>query len=92
MGHVQKNPDPEYHKRLVDMGVTLVYDGPARVKYYPDSLIASLIYDFVEAGYQKQILLCMDAGRASYQKAYGGGYGIDYMFTVFVPRLRRKVW
>jgi predicted metal-dependent phosphotriesterase family hydrolase len=32
----------------------------------------------------------MDASRASYQKAYGGGYGIGYMLTVFVPRLRRE--
>jgi len=90
LGHVQKNPDPSYHLRLLDTGVTLSYDGPARVKYYPDSVIADLIYRAVDAGFQKQLLLCMDAGRASYQKAYGWGYGIDYMLTVFVPRLRSE--
>jgi len=90
LSHVQKNSDPWYHLRLLETGITLCYDGPARVKYYPDSIIADLIYRAADAGFQKQLLLCMDAGRASYQKAYGGGYGIDYMLTAFVPRLRRE--
>jgi phosphotriesterase-related protein len=90
LSHVQKNPDPYYHKKLVETGVTLCYDGPARVKYYSDNIIADLIYRLVEAGYQKHIVLSMDAGRASYQKAYGNGYGIDYMLTVFVPRLKEE--
>jgi phosphotriesterase-related protein len=88
LSHVQKNPDPWYHKRLVERGVSLCYDGPARTKYYPDSTISNLIHELVDAGYQEQILLSMDAGRASYQKAYGYGYGIDYLLTRFVPRLR----
>lgn len=90
LSHTQKNPDPWYHLRLLETGVTLCYDGPARTKYYPDSVISNLIFSAVNAGFQKQLLLCMDAGRASYQKAYGGGYGIDYMLTVFVPRLRSE--
>ena len=85
--HVQRNPDTYYHRRLLDMGVTLCYDGPARTKYFSDDVIARLIFEMVKAGHQKQLLLSMDSGRASYQKVYGG-VGIDYMLTRFVPRLR----
>jgi phosphotriesterase-related protein len=90
LSHVQRNPDLWYHKRLLDTGVSLCYDGLYRVKYFSDNVIANLIHELVRAGYQKQLLLSMDAGRASYQKAYGGGVGIDYMLTVFVPRLRSE--
>lgn len=44
----------------------------------------------VKAGYQKHITLGCDAGKKSYQKAYGAGTGFDYDLTVFVPRLREE--
>jgi 5-phospho-D-xylono-1,4-lactonase len=88
ISHVQRNPDLHLHQRLVDTGVTLCYDGPARIKYFSDNVYAELINGLVKGGYQKQIVLSMDAGRASYHRARGYGYGIDYMLTDFVPRLR----
>ena len=89
LSHTQRNPDPWYHKQLLDAGVSLCYDGPARTKYFSDNVIAGLIHEMVKAGYQKQIMLSMDAGRASYQKPYGG-IGMDYLLTTFVPRLRSE--
>jgi phosphotriesterase-related protein len=88
LGHVQRNPDPWYHKKLVSTGATLMYDGAYRIKYWPDSQRVELIRAMVEAGYQKHLLLGVDAGRSSYQKAYGGGVGIDYDLSVFMPRMR----
>lgn len=35
IGHVQRNPDPWYHKKIASLGVTLMYDGGYRVKYRP---------------------------------------------------------
>lgn len=87
IGHVQRNPDPWYHKKIAGLGVSLMYDGGYRVKYWPDSDRVMLIRTLVEAGYQKQILLGGDAGKQSYQKAYGGGVGIDYDIAVFCPRM-----
>jgi phosphotriesterase-related protein len=60
------------------------------VKYYPDSTRVELIRGMIAAGYQKHITLGCDAGKQSYQKAYGAGAGIDYDLTVFVPRLREE--
>ena len=41
-------------------------------------------------GYQEQLVLGHDAGTRGYQKAWGAGVGLDYMLTIFVPRLRRE--
>jgi predicted metal-dependent phosphotriesterase family hydrolase len=90
IGHTQRNPDPWYHKKVMSTGATMLYDGPYRIKYLPDVSRLNLIRDMLDAGFQKQICLGVDAGRSSYQKAYGGGVGIDYDLTVFVPRMREE--
>lgn len=90
LGHVQKNPDPWYHKKLAAMGVSFSYDGGYRVKYFPDNVRADLIKEMIKAGYQKHITLATDSGKKSYLKAYGAGTGIDYDLSVFVPRLREE--
>jgi len=87
LGHVQRNPDPWYHRKIASLGCSLMYDGSYRVKYWPDSSRAMLISEMIKAGYQKHIVLGTDSGKKSYQKAYGAGTGIDYDFTVFKPRL-----
>ena len=89
LGHIDRNPDFEYHKELAARGAFLGYDGPSRVKYWPDSVLAELMLKMVDAGYGKHLLLGGDMGRRTYWKAYGGGPGLSYFLTNFVPRLRR---
>ena len=69
------------------------YDRPDRAKYFTDNIHAENIKWLVDQGYQKQILLSMDAGRASYQRAYmelknKEAIGIAYLLERFVPLLR----
>lgn len=90
LGHVQRNPDLWYHKQIAALGCSFMYDGGYRIKYYPDSTRVELIRGMIKAGYQKHITLGCDAGKKSYQKAYGAGTGFDYDLTVFVPRLREE--
>jgi 5-phospho-D-xylono-1,4-lactonase len=87
IGHLQRNPDIWYHKKVADSGASLMYDGGFRAKYASDSSRMNLIKEMVDSGYQRQIVLGVDAGHASYQKAYGGGAGIDYDVSVFIPRM-----
>lgn len=87
LGHVQRNPDPWYHRKLCELGCNLMYDGGNRVKYQPDSARADLIRELVRAGYADRITLGTDSGRRSYQRAYGATTGIDYDLAVFAPRL-----
>ncbi len=91
--HVQKEPDRFYHKKILDTGVYICYDGPDRAKYFPDSVHVDNLKWLIEKGYQKKILLSMDAGRASYQKSHMArkgrkANGISYLLTRFVEELR----
>lgn len=93
LSHLNKNPDKYYYEKVCQLGVFIAFDGPDRVKYYPDSLLAENIKWLIDKGYQKQLLLAMDAGRFYYQTAYSEtkghqSYGIAYMLTHFVPLLK----
>jgi len=90
LGHVDRNPDLKYHIQMAKRGAFLGYDGPSRIKYWPDSVIIDLIKGMLDAGYGKQILLGGDNGRSSYWPEYGGGPGHSYILTKFVPRLREE--
>lgn len=87
LGHVDRNPDLEYHKKMAAQGVTLGYDGPSRAKYWPDSVLIQLIKGMCEAGYADHIMLGGDNGRASMWPQYKGGYGHNYIIEKFVPRM-----
>lgn len=87
IGHLQRNPDPYYHSQVCDLGASLMYDGSYRIKYFPDSVRVQLIKDMVARGWADRIMLGTDSGKRSYQKAYGGGTGMDYDLAIFKPRL-----
>ena len=88
LGHVDRNPDLSYHKKMAEQGVTLGYDGPSRAKYWPDSVLIDLIKGMCDAGYADHIMLGGDNGRASMWPQYGGGYGHNYIIEKFVPKLK----
>lgn len=90
IGHSDRNADLWYHKKIAERGAYVGYDGPSKVKYYPDSVRLELILGMLEAGYEKQLLISGDMGRKSYLKAYGGGPGFEYILKKFIPRLRES--
>ncbi|MEJ2289654.1 MAG: hypothetical protein P8Y02_13630 [Deinococcales bacterium] len=90
LSHLDRNPDPGYHLRIAETGAYLGYDCFGKAKYGPDSALIALLRAVVEAGRGHQVLLGNDLGRPSYWRAYGGGPGLDYVLTRFVPRLRRE--
>lgn len=90
VGHLDRLPDLGYHKEVAGSGAFVIYDTPSRAKYGPDSDAVRLITGMVSAGYGKQLLLGSDFARAPYLRAYGGGPGLDYILTRFLPRLRAE--
>ncbi len=91
LAHLDRNPDPELHAEVAARGVTLEYDTIGRTKYHPDSVVLDLIEAVARAGHLDRIVLGLDlGGRASF-RAYGGGPGLRYLMTAFVPRLRRRL-
>lgn len=90
LSHVDRNADPALHIELAKRGAFLEYDTAGRVKYQPESVLIELMQKVFEAGYGSHILLGGDTARRTYQRAYGGGPGLDYLLTVFTKRLLRE--
>lgn len=87
LGHLDRNPDEYYLLKLADRGIYIQFDGPGKVKYYPDSIRVALIKSLISHEYADQLLISGDMGRASYLEGYGGGPGFRYIKTKFIPRL-----
>lgn len=90
VGHLDRNADPYYHLKLAERGAYIQFDGPGKVKYYPDSVRVDLIKNLINHGFLNQILISGDMGRASYLQAYGGGPGFKFIKTKFIPRLMEE--
>ena len=88
LSHLDRNPDFWEHRRIAATGAYLGYDCPGKVKYGPDELRNNVLKRLIDAGFGKQILLGNDLGRPSYWRSYGGGPGLDFVLTKFIPRLR----
>lgn len=87
IGHSDRNADPYYHLKLAERGAYVQFDGPGKVKYYPDSVRVDLIKNLINNGFLKQLLISGDMGRQSYLHAYGGGPGFRFIIQKFIPRL-----
>jgi phosphotriesterase-related protein len=87
---MDRNPDFYVHRRLAERGAFLEYDSPGRIKYQPECVVIRLMRQLIDAGYVGNLLLGGDLARRSYWTAYGGGPGMDYLLTVFTPRLRQE--
>ncbi|MBP1040953.1 phosphotriesterase-related protein [Vagococcus sp. BWB3-3] len=87
VGHSDRNADPYYHLQIVKRGAYIQYDGPGKVKYYPDDVRIELIKNILAHGYGHRLLISGDMGRQSYLHAYGGGPGFSYIKQLFIPRM-----
>ena len=87
IGHLDRNPDFWYHKKIADRGAYVGYDGIGKIKYFPDSTRVDLMLKMINSGYLNNLLVSLDFGRKSYFKSYNGGPGLDYMLKKFIPRL-----
>lgn len=90
IGHVDRLPDLWYHRKMVETGASLIYDGPGKAKYYPDSMRVELLRQLVADGYGDQLMLCNDMGRRSHHTVYGFGPGWQWIKQRFLPRLREE--
>ncbi len=87
IAHVDRNPDLWYHRQMLNKGVYLIYDGPGKAKYYPDSVRIELLRQLVDDGFANKLMISNDIGKRSYHPAYGGGPGHPWILKKFLPRL-----
>lgn len=88
--HIDRNLDYGYHKELLERGANIMYDGPSKIKYYPDGWRIEVLKKLIADGFVEQLFISNDMGRKSYLKAYGGGPGWEYVHTKCIPRLKKN--
>lgn len=91
LAHVDRNPDPGLHLELAARGAYLGYDGPARHREWPDSVLIDCLAAVATRGGERRLLLGGDVARRSRYVAYGGLPGLAYLGDRFVPRLIEKI-
>ncbi|MDV6270876.1 phosphotriesterase family protein [Rhodococcus globerulus] len=89
LAHVDRNPDPGLHADLAATGAYLGYDGFARSRNWPDSVLLDCFTRAAELGAEDRLLLGGDVARRSRYVAYGGMPGLAYLTERVVPRLER---
>jgi 5-phospho-D-xylono-1,4-lactonase len=87
LAHVDRNPDPGLHAELAAAGAYLGYDGMARAKYWPDSVLLDCLLRVASRGGADRLLLGGDVARRTVFRSYGGLPGMAYLPRRFVPRL-----
>ncbi|SFS11316.1 phosphotriesterase-related protein [Agrococcus baldri] len=87
IAHVDRNPDLWYHRKMLETGASLIYDGPGKAKYYPDSIRVDLLRQLIKDGFEDQLMICNDMGRRSHHTVYGFGPGWQWIKQRFIPRL-----
>lgn len=87
LAHVDRNPDPGLHADLARRGAYLGYDGFARPRYWPDSVLIDCLTRSAAAGALDRVLLGGDVARRTRYVAYGGMPGLRYLGERVVPRL-----
>ncbi|WP_099159536.1 phosphotriesterase family protein [Virgibacillus ndiopensis] len=85
-GHMDRNPDPFYHKKMAETGALLSFDGISKIKYAPESTRINCILELVKNGYEDQILISGDTARKTYYKHYDYGLGLENILLKWVPR------
>ncbi|MDF2919898.1 MAG: aryldialkylphosphatase [Microbacterium sp.] len=88
LAHIDRNPDPGLHGELAARGAFLGYDGAARARDWPDSVLIDCLAETARRGGADRVLLGGDVARATRYRAYGGIPGLRYLGDRFVPRLR----
>lgn len=87
IAHVSRNPDYWYHRKMLEHGVYLIFDGPGKAKYYTDEVLVELLRKLVNDGYGDRIMLSNDMGKKTHHTVYGYGPGLTFIKNKFIPRL-----
>lgn len=88
IGHVDLTGDKEYIDRLLDTGVNIGFDTIGKINYMKDEVRAIILKHIQDTGRINQVVLSLDLTRKSHLVS-GGGIGYNYLFTSFLPLLRK---
>lgn len=87
LAHIDRNPDPFLHADLAAAGAYLGYDGFARTRNWPDSMLIDCAVRAAQMGAAERIVIGGDVARRSRYIAYGGMPGLEYLGSRAIPAL-----
>ncbi|MEH6988708.1 phosphotriesterase family protein [Cytobacillus firmus] len=89
IGHQDLNPNKDEVLAVLETGAYIAFDTIGKNNYRPDEERADFLLDFINRGYEEQILLSADLTRKSHWKKHGGpGYGL--VLETFIPKLKKS--
>lgn len=89
ISHVDKHPDMDFHKELLETGVYVEYDSHFRWKETGENRTYKLLEKFLP-DYSLQIVVGMDMAKNTYWKSYGGQPGLTYLLSDFIDELQQR--
>ena len=87
LSHLDRKPDPAYHREILSTGVCSEYDSAFRWKPGQGNPTLDLLTELI-AGFPTQIMLGMDAARRAYWKHHGGSPGMNFLLTTFAAQMK----
>jgi 5-phospho-D-xylono-1,4-lactonase len=90
LSHTDRKPDLGYHRELLSTGVFLEYDSAFRWKTGDENPTRDLLEKLCSEGYDKQLVVGMDAARQSYWRSYGGSPGLTFLLDRFFPEMVQR--
>lgn len=87
LSHLDRRPDPVYHREILSIGVCVEYDSAFRWKPEQGNPTLDLLINLFPE-FPTQIMLGMDAARRSYWRHHGGAPGMDFLLTTFTDQMK----
>lgn len=87
LAHIDRNPDPGLHAEIAQHGAYLGYDGFARHRNHPDSVLIDCMLRAAATGARDRLLIGGDVARRRRYLAYGGMPGLGYLGRRVLPRI-----
>lgn len=87
LSHLDRKPDPVYHREILSSGVCVEYDSAFRWKAEQGNPTLDLLVNLFPE-FPTQIMLGMDAARRSYWRHHGGSPGMDFLLTTFTDQMK----
>lgn len=88
IGHMDLSKDLEVIKQLIDLGFFVGFDTIGKNDYFPDEKRIEYLLELEKTNRIHRVVLSEDLTRKSHLN-YKGGIGYNYLFTSFLPKLRK---
>ncbi len=88
IGHMDLSKDLDVIKQVIDLGFFVGFDTIGKNDYFPDEKRIEFLLELEKTNRIHGVVLSEDLTRKSHLN-YKGGIGYNYLFTHFIPELRK---